>query len=67
MSTPRHPPIDRSPCDRCGKLFNHTELDAVFLCEDRSIASEEAYCKTCFPHMRVFAWDYWQSLEPVSW
>lgn len=58
--------VDQSACDRCGKHFAHTELDAVFLAEDMSVASSEAYCRKCFPKMRIFQWDQWKSLEPVS-
>lgn len=62
---------DKSKCDKCGELYPHTKLDAVFLNASMTEASDEAYCQTCFPSVRRFKWDQWSSLDtdlstPVS-
>lgn len=54
---------DKVNCGHCNLEFHHTQVDAVFLNEEQTEASGDAYCQTCFPHVRVFDWDKWTALD----
>ncbi len=50
-----------SKCDGCGQLTDANLLDAVLLDPDGNQASDQAYCRWCFPKFVRVAHDTWQS------
>lgn len=52
--------IEFSRCDGCGERHPSGRLDAVLLDEEGSAASDEAYCRRCFPSFAKVAGDRWR-------
>lgn len=50
----------------CGKPTDAALLDAVMLDEDGNRASDEAYCRTCWPRFQRIPIDQWRPLRAAA-
>lgn len=57
MSTP----ASLHPCDDCGRMFDIDDLDPVLLDEHGAEASDEIYCRACWPRHKRISYDQYRS------
>lgn len=56
---------DTCPCGKCKRVFAARLVDAVLLDEDGNDASDEAYCRDCWPSMKRISWDTFTELPKL--